>query len=67
MFNTKDGQRPSQELPHEYQTFEVESITPHIGAVVRDVDLSKRLSNAQLQDVLTRGMTGRYWFFVIRF
>ena len=51
MFNTKDGQRPIQELPHEYQTFEVESITPHIGAVVRDVDLSKRLSNAQLQDV----------------
>ena len=51
MFNTKESQRPSKELPHEYQTFEVESITPHIGAVIQDVDLSKRMSNAQLQDI----------------
>lgn len=51
MFNTNGGHRPVRDLPVEYQTFGVESITPHIGAVVRDVDLSKRLTDVQLQDV----------------
>ena len=51
MFNTSEGQRKVQHLDTSYRTFEVESITPHIGAVVRDIDLSQDLTNEQVQDV----------------
>ncbi|MCY4656394.1 MAG: TauD/TfdA family dioxygenase [Gammaproteobacteria bacterium] len=51
MFNTSEDQQEIQEIPTMYRTFEVESITPHIGAVVRDIDLSQNLTNEQLQDV----------------
>ncbi len=38
-------------LPIHYQTFDVRTLTPHIGAEVADVDLSCPLSNEQAQDI----------------
>ena len=34
-----------------YQTFEVTTLTPHIGAEVHGVDLSKPLSNEQFSEI----------------
>ena len=34
-----------------YETIEVESLTPHIGAQVSGVDLSRPLSSAQRSDL----------------
>ncbi len=36
---------------HDYQTIAVDSITPHIGAEVHGVDLSKPLSNEQFSEI----------------
>ena len=51
MFNTRSDRLPADNLPTEYRTFEVSSLTPHIGAEVRGVDLAQPLSNEQAQDV----------------
>ena len=51
MFNTRDGQQDTGEIRTEYRTFEIDSLTPHIGAEVRDIDLSRPLSNEQAQDI----------------
>ena len=51
MFNTRDNRTDSEVIPTSYKSFSVESITPHIGAIVQDIDLSKSLSNEQVQDV----------------
>ena len=51
MFNTRAGQLASDRIRSEYRTFEVDSITPHIGAEVRGVDLAQPLSNEQAQDI----------------
>ncbi len=51
MFNTRDGQRATEGIRTTYRTFEVNSLTPHIGAEVCDVDLSEPLSNEQAQDI----------------
>ena len=51
MFNTRSDWRPVGDLRTEYRTFEVNSLTPHIGAEVRGVDLAQPLSNEQAQDV----------------
>jgi taurine dioxygenase len=34
-----------------YQTIEIETLTPHIGAEIRGVDLAKPLSNEQFSDI----------------
>ncbi len=51
MFNTRASQFANGEIRTEYRTFGVESLTPHIGAVVRHVDLAQPLSNEQAQDI----------------
>ena len=51
MFNTSAGQRAQTSIRTAYRTFEVASLTPHIGAEVRDVDLAAPLSNEQAQDL----------------
>ena len=51
MFNTRSDRPPADDLRTEYRTFEVNSLTPHIGAEVRGVDLAQPLSNEQAQDV----------------
>ena len=51
MFNTRDGQRAAEGIRTTYRTFEVNSLTPHIGAEVCDIDLSEPLSNEQAQDI----------------
>ena len=51
MFNTRSDRPPVDDLRTEYRTFEVNSLTPQIGAEVRGVDLAKPLSNEQAQDV----------------
>ena len=51
MFNTRSDRPPVDDLRTEYRTFEVNSLTPHIGAEVRGVDLAQPLSNEQAQDV----------------
>ena len=51
MFNTSEGQRAQTSIRTAYRTFEVASLTPHIGAEVRDVDLATPLSNEQAQDL----------------
>ncbi len=51
MFNTSEGQHAQTSIRTAYRTFEVASLTPHIGAEVRDVDLAAPLSNEQAQDL----------------
>ena len=51
MFNTSEGQHAQASIRTAYRTFEVASLTPHIGAEVRDVDLAAPLSNEQAQDL----------------
>lgn len=51
MFNTSEGQSAQASIRTAYRTFEVASLTPHIGAEVRDVDLAAPLSNEQAQDL----------------
>ena len=51
MFNTREGQRESERIRTAYRTFAVQTLTPHIGAEVQDVDLSQPLSNEQAQDI----------------
>ena len=51
MFNTRDGQFDAGQIPTRYRTFEVQSLTPHIGAEVQHVDLAAPLSNEQAQDI----------------
>ena len=51
MFNTRSDRPQADDLRTEYRTFEVNSLTPHIGAEVRGVDLAQPLSNEQAQDV----------------
>lgn len=51
MFNTRSDRPPADDPRTEYRTFEVNSLTPHIGAEVRGVDLAQPLSNEQAQDV----------------
>ena len=51
MFNTSEGQSAQANIRTAYRTFEVASLTPHIGAEVRDVDLAAPLSNEQAQDL----------------
>ena len=51
MFNTRSDWPDTEEGRKEYRTFAVDSLTPHIGAVVRDIDLARPLSNEQAQDI----------------
>ena len=51
MFNTREGQFEAGDIRTEYRTFEVNSLTPHIGAEVNGVDLAQPLSNEQAQDI----------------
>ena len=51
MFNTREGQFEAGDIRTEYRTFEVNSLTPHIGAEVDGVDLAQPLSNEQAQDI----------------
>ena len=51
MFNTSEGQSAQASIRTAYRTFEVASLTPHIGAEVCDVDLAAPLSNEQAQDL----------------
>ena len=44
-----------------FQTIGVDSITPHIGAEIDGVDLSKPLSNEQFRRYIRPGWTGRWW------
>src|SRR3954454_12258298 len=41
----------SRERPMPYQTIEVKKLTPHIGAEIGGVDLSRPLGNQQFQEV----------------
>ena len=51
MFNTSEGQSAQASIRTAYRTFEVASLTPHIGAEVCDVDLAAPLTNEQAQDL----------------
>ncbi|MDE0062118.1 MAG: TauD/TfdA family dioxygenase [Gammaproteobacteria bacterium] len=51
MFNARTDWSASNEARTEYRTFSVETLTPHIGAVVRDVDLAQPLSDERAQDI----------------
>ena len=53
MFNVRKGNVDAQfEVINQlYETLEVETLTPHIGAKVRGVDLSQPLTNEQARDV----------------
>ena len=51
MFNTRADQTANDELRTAYRTFEVQPLTPHIAAEVRDIDLAQSLSNEQAQDI----------------
>lgn len=51
MFNTREGQFEAGDIRTEYRTFEVNSLTTHIGAEVEGVDLAQPLSNEQAQDI----------------
>ena len=51
MFNTREGQLATDEIRTEYPSFNVRSLTPHIGAEVEGVDLARPLSNEQARDI----------------
>lgn len=51
MFNTRADQTANDDIRTAYRTFEVQPLTPHIAAEVRDIDLAQSLSNEQAQDI----------------
>ena len=53
MFNVRKANVDAQfeEINRSYETLQVETLTPHIGAKVRDIDLSQPLTNEQARDV----------------
>ena len=53
MFNVRKTNVDAQfeEINRSYETFEVETLTPHIGAKVRGIDLAQPLTNEQARDV----------------
>jgi taurine dioxygenase len=53
MFNVRKANVDAQfeVINQSYETLEVETLTPHIGAKVRGVDLSQPLTNEQARDV----------------
>ncbi|HBP15201.1 MAG: TauD/TfdA family dioxygenase [Pseudomonadota bacterium] len=53
MFNVRKADVDAQfeEIDQSYETLEVETLTPHIGAKVRGIDLSQSLTNEQARDV----------------
>ncbi len=53
MFNVRKSNIDAQfeEINQSYETLEVETLTPHIGARVRGIDLSQPLTNEQARDV----------------
>ena len=53
MFNVRKGNVDAQfdVINQSYETLEIETLTPHIGAKVRGVDLSQPLTNEQARDV----------------
>ena len=53
MFNVRKTNVDAQfeEINRSYETLEVETLTPHIGAKVRGVDLAQPLTNEQARDV----------------
>ena len=53
MFNVRKSNIDAQfeEINRSYETLEVETLTPHIGARVRGIDLSQPLTNEQARDV----------------
>ena len=53
MFNVRKANVEAQfeVINQSYETLEVETLTPHIGAKVRGVDLSQPLTNEQARDV----------------
>lgn len=53
MFNVRKGNVDAQfeVINQTYETLEIETLTPHIGAKVRGVDLSQPLTNEQARDV----------------
>ena len=51
MFDIRQGQIDADEIRTQYRTFNVQSLTPHIGAEIEGVDLARPLSNEQVQDI----------------
>ena len=53
MFNVRKTNVDAQfeEINQSYETLEVETLTPHIGAKVRGIDLAQPLTNEQARDV----------------
>ena len=53
MFNVRQTNVDAQfeEINQSYETLEVETLTPHIGAKVRGIDLAQPLTNEQARDV----------------
>ena len=53
MFNVRKANVDAQfaEINRSYETLQVETLTPHIGAKVRDIDLSQPLTDEQARDV----------------
>ena len=53
MFNVRKANVDAQfeKINRSYETLQVEMLTPHIGAKVRDIDLSQPLTNEQARDV----------------
>jgi taurine dioxygenase len=51
MLETVADQPDVEEIRTTYPTFGVSSLTPHIGAEINDVDLSKPLTNEQARDI----------------
>ena len=51
MFNTIEDQQETEPLRTAYRTFEVNPLTPHVGAEVLGVDLAATLANDRAQDL----------------
>ncbi len=50
-FSTRGSRTPTETLRTRFDSFDLNPLTPHIGAEVRGIDLSERLSNEQTRDV----------------
>ncbi|MCH9673293.1 MAG: TauD/TfdA family dioxygenase [Gammaproteobacteria bacterium] len=53
MLTTLENPIHEPNLRREYSSFAVRALTPHLGAEIRDIDLSKPLSNEQAADLHT--------------
>ena len=50
-FNTRESQTENRRIPTKYRSFRLDPLTPHLGAEIREIDLSQPLTNEQAQDV----------------